>query len=71
MNERGDIIQITDEEHAWFPALLIVDEAKNWGVQAYAIIPQSNDGTKKPNTMFTRLLTGQYEGVGIAQAVAV
>ena len=24
--EKGDIIQITNKDHDWFPALLIVDE---------------------------------------------
>jgi hypothetical protein len=40
--EPGDIVQITDIKHPWFPSLLIVSEEKGWGVQAVCFIPQSN-----------------------------
>lgn len=26
----GDIVQITDTSHHWFPALLVVDEVRAW-----------------------------------------
>jgi hypothetical protein len=39
----GDIIQITDENHAWHGCLLVISEVKPWGVQAYIAIPQRND----------------------------
>ena len=38
----GDIIQITDESHPWYPCLLIVTEPKTWGVQACCLWPESN-----------------------------
>lgn len=32
--ETGNIIQIIDEEHHWFPCLLVVNEIKSFGVMA-------------------------------------
>lgn len=64
--EVNDIIQITDDTHHWFPCLLIVSEAKSWGVQAYAHIP-SNEG--KRSQAFNRLKDGEYEVVGKAVIV--
>lgn len=64
--ENGDIVQITDESHPWFPCLLIVDEVKNWGVQAYAIVPKSNDNSELPAQAFNRLSFDIIEKVGHA-----
>jgi hypothetical protein len=66
MFEKGDIVQIIDEKHAWFPCLLIVDEVKAWGVQAYALTPKSNDGSAKVAMAFNRVTTEQVEKVGSA-----
>ncbi len=41
----GDIVQIVNAQHAWYPCVLIVDEVKIWGVQAYVIHPLSNQGS--------------------------
>ena len=61
----GDIIQITDRSHPWFPALLIVDEIKGFGVQACCLIPESNQ--EGPcNQAYNRLTTGSFEKVGEA-----
>lgn len=67
----GDIIQITDEKHSWYPCLLIVDEVKSWGVQAYISVPQSNDGTVAPGAAFNRLNWADFELVGHARVVAL
>ena len=67
--EKGDIIQIIDESHSWFPALLIVDEVKSWGVQAYCISPLSNDGSIPVGNAYNRLKFDQIEKVG--QAVII
>lgn len=64
--QKGDIIQITKEDDPWFPALLIVGEVKPWGVQAYAILPQSNDGSEKPGDAYRRLKFELFEKVGEA-----
>jgi hypothetical protein len=64
--KKGDVVQITDETHAWYPALLIVSEAKAWGVQAYVIVPKSNDGSELPALAFNRLTNEQIQKVGEA-----
>jgi hypothetical protein len=69
MFEKNDIVQITDASHPWFPALLIVDEVKSWGVQAFALVPQSNDGSQKCSQAFNRLNNNQVEKVGQATIV--
>lgn len=60
----GDIVQIVDEDHAWFPCLLIVSEVKSWGVQAYALIPKSNDGSERTGEAYNRLKDDQIQRVG-------
>jgi hypothetical protein len=67
----GDIVQITDASHPWYPALLVVDEIRAWGVQAYCIIPESNmPGSKPPTSAYSRLRTGTFEKVGEALVLA-
>lgn len=68
--KKGDIIQITKEDDPWFPALLVVSEVKPWGVQAYTLILNSNDGSKKPGNAYRRLKTELFEKVGMAAVVA-
>lgn len=38
--EENDLIQVNEDgpEH-WFRCILVVDEVKSWGVQAYCVIP--------------------------------
>ena len=64
--KRGDIVQIVNEGHPWFSTLLIVDEVKNWGVQAYALIPNANDGSKPVGAAFNRLKNEDIVIVGTA-----
>jgi hypothetical protein len=65
----GDIIQVTDETHHWYPCLLIVQEVRTWGVQAYLVIPDNTDG---PNgTAYIRIEKGAYECVGAAVVLAL
>lgn len=61
---RGMIIQITDETHHWYPALLIVDEVKSWGVQAYAIVPEGGRSPKSTVVAPIRIETGRFQVVG-------
>lgn len=58
----GDILQITNPEHHWYPCLAIVDESKPWGCMAYCLIPH-NDGTKTGIAPI-RLQSRDYEWVG-------
>ena len=62
----GDIVQITDPSHPWYPALLIVDEVKSWGVQAFALIPKSNNGSEPVALAYNRLKFEAIETVGRA-----
>ena len=64
--QSGDIVQIVQESHPWFPCLLMVTEVKSWGVQAFAFIPKSNDGSEAPAQAFNRLTWEQVEKVGTA-----
>lgn len=61
--EEGDIVQITDETHEWFPSLIVVSEVKSFGVQGYVHIPMKGDA-------YIRLDKSKYERVGRAAIVA-
>lgn len=64
----GSIVQITDESHHWWPALIVVSEVKPWGVQGYTVVV---DNTEGPNGQaYIRLAEGRYELVGEAIIVA-
>lgn len=63
MFEKNDIVQIIDSLHPWYPALLVVDEVKPWGVQAYCLVPESNS-SNMVSQAFNRLKTEQVEKVG-------
>ena len=65
MFEKDDVIQIVDKTHPWFPSLLIVDEVKSWGVQAYSLIPNSNI-EHNVSQAFNRLNNDQIAKVGKA-----
>lgn len=67
--KEGDIIQITDEKHHWFPVLLVVTEIKSWGVTAYATIPV-NDPDVPNGAAYIRVPHEQYEKVGAAVVAA-
>ena len=63
MNElkRGSIIQANENAGDWCGTVLIVDEVKSWGVQAFVHVPFQGDA-------YIRLKSGQYEVLG-GQAV--
>lgn len=65
----GDIVQIVDEDHHWFPCLIVVDEVKSWGIQGYAMIPNNDPNTETSNA-YIRLTEGQYQEVGRAAIIA-
>ncbi len=69
MNEQfqpGDVVQIVDEAHSWYPCLLLVGKVKSWGVQACALIPKSNDGSERPAEAWNRLKFEQVARIGEA-----
>jgi hypothetical protein len=65
--QAGDIVQITNESHHWFPALVVVSEPKKWGVVAYLPVV---DNTPEPNGLaYIRLKNEDIELVGSAVIV--
>lgn len=65
--KKGDIVQITNEAHHWYPALIVVSEPKSFGVQGYFVVV---DNTDKGNGMaFIRLNHDDIELVGAAVIV--
>lgn len=65
--ERNDIVQITDQGHQWFPALLIVEELKGWGVMGYHHVVTNDD--KAAGQAYIRIKGAQFEKVGSAVIV--
>lgn len=60
--EKGSIVQIANEDHQWFPCLIVVDEIKSFGIQGYIVMP-TND--KEPNMpAYIRLKAEDYILVG-------
>ena len=64
-----DIVQITDEKHAWFPALIVVTERREWGVIGFAYMPVRNDKPHSCERAYNRLMNGTFEKVGTAVIV--
>jgi len=65
----GDVVQITNPEHPWFPALLVVSEIKSFGVQGYAIAPIDNDPNVPNGQSYNRLKAADYVYVGEATII--
>ena len=57
--EEGSVIQANENAGDWCGCLLIVDEVKSWGVQAYMRIP-------KDGTAFIRLKNDDFDLIGKA-----
>jgi len=66
--EKGNIIQITNKDHSWFPCLLIVEEVKSWGVMAVCLIPTSNN-ENNINMAYNRISNDDFEIVGKAAII--
>ena len=60
--ERHDVVQITDEEHPWFPALLIVDETKVFGFQGYLWVVDNSQNQN--GQAYIRINSQQYVKIG-------
>ena len=60
--KRGSIIQANENAGAWCGTVLIVDEVKSWGVQAFVHVPMNGDA-------FIRLKPEQFEILSNGQAV--
>jgi hypothetical protein len=55
--KRGSIIQANEHAGDWCGTVLIVDEVKSWGVQAFVHVPMKGDA-------FIRLTPEQFEILG-------
>ena len=60
--KRGSIIQANENAGAWCGTVLIVDEVKSWGVQAFVRVPMKGDA-------FIRLTPEQFEILSNGEAV--
>ena len=56
--KRGSIIQANENAKDWCGTVLIVDEVKSWGVQAFVHIPMQGDA-------YIRLQSDQFEVLGV------
>ena len=61
-----DIVQITDKDHHWFPALVIVTEVKSFGCQGFMTVVRNNDTDTQNWPAYIRLRSESYEIVGHA-----
>lgn len=68
--EPGDVVQITREDHGWYPALIVVSEVKQFGIQGYMTVVTSNDPNEPNAPAYGRLNWGDFEYVGKAVIVA-
>lgn len=64
----GDVVQIVDVTHAWYPCLMLVGEVKTWGVQACVLVPQSN-AEQNVTQAWNRLNFNQVRFVGEAHVI--
>ena len=60
--KRGSIIQANENAGAWCGTVLVVDEVKSWGVQAFVRVPMKGDA-------FIRLTPEQFEILSGGEAV--
>jgi hypothetical protein len=58
----GDIVQVTNEAHHWFPCLIVVSEIKSFGIQGFAFMP-CNDGSGTGEA-YIRLNSSDFEPIG-------
>jgi hypothetical protein len=63
----GDIVQVIDKADRFYLALLIVQTARTWGVQAEM---PAFDADGKPAVIYARLREGSYQVVGTAALVS-
>ena len=63
--KKNDVIQINENFNGsgWVGCLMIVDEVKNWGVQAYLHVPMQGDA-------YLRIKHGEFDVIGKAAMVA-
>ena len=40
---KNSVVQVVDKDHPFFPALVVVDEIKRWGIQGYVNVPTGKE----------------------------
>lgn len=59
--QKGDIVQVTNIHHPWFPALLVVHHTTEDTISANAVIP-TNDGVQYAPIQLTDCMGCKYVG---------
>lgn len=63
--EPGDLIQVNEKVRHWWRCILVVDERKGWGVQAYCTIPGSGQERGRSGDAYMRLQWDEFEPLGV------
>lgn len=66
--ENGNVIQVTNPTHQWFPVLMIVEELKGWGVMAYHMV--CSNGEEPNGQAYIRIPSEDFEVCGDAIIVS-
>jgi hypothetical protein len=62
--EENDLVQVNEDGPAnWFRCILVVDEVRSWGVQAYAIVPNARD--RPSGDAYMRLAWREFDTLGV------
>lgn len=62
--EPGDLIQVNEKVPHWWRCVLVVDEMKSWGVQAYCTIPGSGQERGRSADAYMRLQWDEFDPLG-------
>ena len=65
----GDVVQITNEGHHWFPAFITITETKPFGCMGYMISVTSNKIEDRNNPAYIRLCFSDFEFIGRAVVI--
>jgi hypothetical protein len=60
----GDLIQVNEDGPPhWFRCILVVDEVKSWGVQAYCVVPNARG--EASGDAYMRLSWNEFDTLGV------
>ena len=59
--KQGDIVQVTNIHHPWFPALLVIHDTTGDTISANAVIP-TNDGVRYAPILLSDYMGCKYVG---------
>jgi hypothetical protein len=61
----GDVVQITNSDHHWYPAFIAVTDLKSFGIMGYNLIVDNSDDIN--GRAYIRLNSSDYERIGQAK----